>query len=54
MKTFTYNELPDKPLGHYISTTRESFFMGPNGGVMFKSFWVENKLISVVIKEGKK
>ena len=41
-------------MGYYVSITRESFFMGPNGGVMFKSFWVENKLISVVIKEGKK
>ena len=52
--SFVFKELPDKPVGYYVSTTRESFFMGPNGGVMFKSFWDENKLISVVIKEGKK
>ena len=53
MKTFTYNELPDKPLGHYISTTRESFFMGPGGGVLFESVWKGNELESVIIKRGK-
>ena len=53
MKTFTYNELPDKPLGHYISTTRESFFMGPGGGVLFESVWKGNELESVIIRRGK-
>ena len=32
---------------------RESFLMGPNGGVKVESIWEENKLISIIIIGGK-
>ena len=54
MNIFTYKELPNKPMGSYISVTRESFFMGPGGGVRLESVWKGNELLSVIIKEGKK
>lgn len=53
-KIFTYKELPNKPVGSYISVTRESFLMGPGGGVRLESVWKGNELLSVIIKEGKK
>lgn len=51
---FTFGELPNKPIGSYISVTRESFLMGPGGGVRLESVWKGNELLSVIIKEGKK
>ena len=51
---FTYKELPNKPVGSYISVTRESFLMGPGGGVRLESVLKGNELLSVIIKEGQK
>ncbi len=36
----------------YIATVRESFFMGPGGGVKLESVWDGNWLLKIIVKGG--
>ena len=36
----------------YTATTRESFFMGPGGGVIIRTVWDDNRLLTIIIKGG--
>lgn len=53
VRTYIAKELPDKPVVEYTATTRESFLMGPGGGVMVESVWDDERLLTIIIKGGK-
>lgn len=52
-KTYIAKELPGKPEMSYLSTTRESFLMGPLKGVVIESVWNGDQLVTIIIKGGK-
>lgn len=53
VRSYIAKELPGQPKIEYTATTRESFLMGPGGGVMLRTVWDGNRLLTVVIEVGK-
>ena len=53
VRDYIAKELPGQPRIEYTATTRESFLMGPGGGVKLKTVWDGNRLLTVVIEAGK-
>lgn len=53
-RSYIAKELPGTPTIEYTTSTRESFFMGPAGGVKLESVWDSNRLITVIVKTGTK
>ena len=52
-RSYIAKELPGNPTIEYTTTTKESFFMGPGGGVKLETVWDGNRLLTVIIKSGK-
>lgn len=53
VRDYIAKELPGQPRIEYTATTRESFLMGPGGGVKLRSVWDGNRLLTIVIEAGK-
>lgn len=54
VKSYEVKELPDRPVVEYTATTRESLLMGPGGAIKLESIWDGDRLLTVIIKGGKK
>ena len=52
-RSYVAKELLNKPTIEYTATVRESFLMGPMGGVKIESVWNGNKLLTIIVKGGK-
>lgn len=51
-RTYIAKELPGQPVMEYTATTKESFLMGPGGGVKVESVWDGNRLLTIILKGG--
>jgi len=45
--------IPGQVPVEYTATIRESFFMGPGGGVKFETIWDGNRLLTIIVKGGR-
>lgn len=52
-RSYIAKELPGNPKIEYTTTTKESFFMEPGGGVKLETVWDGDRLLTVIIKSGK-
>ncbi|MGC6175857.1 hypothetical protein, partial [Lacrimispora sp. 38-1] len=53
-RSYIAKELPGTPMVEYTATTKESFFMGPGGGVKLETVWDGDRLITIIVKTGTK
>lgn len=52
VRSYVAKEIAGNLTIEYTATTRESFLMGPYGGVKLKTIWDGDRLITIIVEGG--